>query len=592
MPQHFLRVSYQLGKIMETDSLPLKLDDVKVFNNGLIIFRKSDKEFCGKKIIKVINVITSINDLSEQEVLKYLKTYFNSLNLGFPIEVRAIFKPLDREKVVAEINKKIENLLITIDVNPSNVKAKTDLDRLTRFKDRIVKHSIQPYDVLAYYVVEACCASEEEVIKLVNSRASLLKKTLESLGIMTDELKGIEGKVLLQMFFRGYSHRVYDLIFNKLLRWRYSSRKASTLLTIFNPHIISSRTKFDLRNSGVYLGLNIVTSEGVYWNVENSLNPHVLVVGPSGIGKTETLITLLLRTHSTYSTKVFVVDIKNEYKERLLRRGYKVGVINLGVDVGLGINHVIKLVPKTFRATYLTEIVSDSMLLGGDKELVATLYRVFNDSLEFMDEKVSNFWGIIKDVTASVENDYIQYRLMRMMNVMESLDRGKSLISVINELEPITVVNLSNISVLGVDYLNLSMSIFFNTVQLLFMSNVNESRFPKIQLVVDEAWQFLLGNNSLLLKLLKLGRGYGVSVAVATQSLYDLGDLSKEYVENAGLLIALPSPDTLYWKDLSKYMRITYDEIRDYSIMLGKGDALVRILPDPRPIPIKLDHEA
>ncbi|MCX8185513.1 MAG: ATP-binding protein [Sulfolobales archaeon] len=568
----------------------LKLDDVKVFDDGLIIFRKSSKEVCSKKIIKVNNIVTSINDLSEQEVLKYLKTYFNSLNLGFPIEVRTIFKPLDKEKVISEINRKIQNLLITIDVNPSNVKAKTDLDRLTKFKDKILKHNIQPYDVLAYYVVEACSNSEENAVKLVNSRTSLLTKTLESLGIMASELRGIEGRILLQMFFRGYTYGLHGLI-TKLLNWKYFFRKASTTLTVFNPHIITSRTRFDLRSSGVYLGINVLTSEGVYWNIEGGLNPHVLVIGPSGIGKTETLITMLIRVCSTYSTKVFVVDIKNEYRERLFKRGYRAKVINLGVDVGLGVGQVIKLVPKTFRATYLTEVISDSMLFREDKELTATLYRVLSDSFEFLDENLSNFWGVIKDVSMSIDNDYLQYKLMRMLNVMEALDRGKPLITAINEPESITVVNLSNISVLGVDYLNLSMSIFFNTLQLLYMSNVSEGHIPKVQLVVDEAWQFLLSKAQVLLKLLKLGRGYGVSVALATQSLYDLGDLSKEYVENAGLLIALPSPDTLYWRELSKYMRISYDEVREYSLALSKGDALIRILPDPRPIPVKLDHE-
>lgn len=577
---------------MEIAAEFLKLDDVKILNNGLITFRKSDKEFCGKKIIKVSNIITSINDLSEQEVLKYLKTYFNSLNLGFPIEVRTIFKPLSKEKVLSEINKKIQNLLITIDVDPSNVRAKAELERYMKFKDRITKHGIQPYDVLAYYVVEACSNSEEDVIKLLNTRASLLMKTLESLGVVTDELKGIEGKALLQMFFRGHTYGLYDLVITKFLRFKYFSRVASVTLAIFNPHIINMRTKFDLRSTGVYLGSNILTSEDVYWNIEKCLNPHVLVIGPSGIGKTETLITVLLRTYSTYSTKVFIVDVKNEYKDRLLRRGYNADVINLGAEVGLGINYLMRLVPKTFRATYLTEIIDNAMLLSNDRRVIAALYKVFSEALEFTEDNLTNIWGVIKDVIASVDDEYIQYKLMQMVNTMESLDRGTSLINAIGKSAPITIVNLSNISVLGVDYLNLSMSVFFNVVQLLYMGDVRENHLPKIQVVIDEAWQFLQNKTRSLLKLLKLGRGYGVSIALATQSLYDLGELSKEYVENAGLLVALPSPDVAYWKDLSKYMRVSYDEVRDYSLLLSKGDALIRILPDPRPLPIRLDHEA
>lgn len=578
-------------KFMRNSSDTLNLGDVRVLDNGLIMFRRSDDEVCYKKVIRVVNVVTSINDLSDQEVLKYLRTYFNSLNLGFPIEVRTIFKPIDKEKLLSEVNKKIQNLLVDIEVNPANTKAKTDLDRLTKFRDRIYKYGIQPYDVLAYYVVEACSDKEEEALKLVNSRASLLMKTLESLGIITSELKGVEGRALLQIFFRGYLSKFYELILNKLLRFKLVSRVASPLAVVFNPYIISSRTKFDLRSSGVYLGVNIITSENVFWNVERCLNPHILVIGPSGIGKTETLITILVRTHMTYSTKVFIVDVKNEYRDRLLRRGVKVDVINLGVDVGLGINQLINLIPKTFRASYLTEIISDSIFTKDEKDIVATLYKVLNEALEFSDINPNNFWGVIKDFTGMVDDDYIQYRLMRVFNILESLDRGVPLINVLRGVDPITPVNLSQIALLGIDYLNLAMLVLFNTIQILYMDVIKESHVPKIQVVVDEAWQFLMGRKELILKLLKLGRGYGVSLALATQSLHDLGELCKDYIENSGLLVVLPSSDTAYWKELSKFMKLSYDEIRDYTLMLSKGDALIRILPDPRPIPIKLDHE-
>ncbi len=576
---------------MKASVLDLGLKEVKVLNNGIILFRRPDNELCGRKVIKVNKVVTSINDLSDHEVVKYLKTYFNSMNLGFPIEIKSIFTPLSKEKVVSELNKKIQSLLIDLEVNPNNIKAKTELEKLSKLRDKIAKHGLQPFDLIVFYSVEACGTSEDEVVNALNSRADLLMKTLGSLGIVTSELKGIEGMALLHIFFRGFPPRLVNLILTKLLRLRYSFKMASPTLALFAPHIINARTRFDLRSQGIYLGYNIITSEEIFWNIGNCLNPHVLVLGPSGIGKTETLITLLLRTYLTYSTKVFIVDVKNEYVGRLLMKGFKPWVVDLGVSIGLGIVDLLKYIPKNLRAAFLTELISDSMILKGDRELTASLFKVLSEASELQDEVLSNFWEVAKDLTLGIDDEYVQYRLMRIFNTIETLECDPPLIEALSSSESITVINLSHISALGVDYLNLSVAAFFNVINLLYMNTVRESHIPRVQVVIDEAWQFMFNKVPLLIKLIKLGRGYGISIALATQSLNDLGELGKDLIENIGLFIALPSPDILYWKELSNYMRISYEEIKDYTLLLSKGDALIRILPDPRPIPIKLDHE-
>lgn len=574
-------------ELIKSSNLGIK--ELKVLNNALI-FKRDDGVLCGKKVLKVSNIVTSINDLDDHEVVRYLKTYFNSLNLGFPIEVKVIFSPVNKDKLVSELDKRIQNLLIMVDVNPSNVRARSELEKLRKFRDKITRHNIHPYDVIAYYAVEACGNSERDVIELVNSRAALLKKTLEALGIIADELKGVEGRALLQIFFRGYSGRLVNTIL-KLLRYRPSIRMASPLATLFNPHIIHSHTKTYLRDSGIYLGLNMLTSEDVFWNVQNCLNPHALIVGPTGIGKTEFLVTLGLRTYLTYLTKVFIIDVKGEYFERCLKRGLKPEVISLGDDVGLGLTYLINLIPKSFRANFLTEVISNSMLLENDKGVIASLYRVLSDALEFYDSGITKFWGIVKDLIASIDDSYVQYRLTRLINSVETLDRGTPLLNKVSEVNGVAVINLSAVASLGAEYLNLAMSSAFSTIQLLHMGSVKNASIPRVQIIVDEAWQFINQRSSSLLKFIKLGRGYGVSVALATQSLHDLGDLAKDYIENSGLLVAMPSPDTAYWRELSDYMRLSYDDIRNYTLLLSRGDAIVRILPDPRPLPVRLDHE-
>ena len=56
---------------------------------------------------------------------------------------------------------------------------------------------------------------------------------------------------------------------------------------------------------------------------------------------------------------------------------------------------------------------------------------------------------------------------------------------------------------------------------------------------------------------------------------------------NSGLFAAMPSANIDYWKELSKFMLISDDDVRRYALLVDRGEAVIRIAPHPRPYVIR-----
>jgi DNA helicase HerA-like ATPase len=137
------------------------------------------------------------------------------------------------------------------------------------------------------------------------------------------------------------------------------------------------------------------------------------------------------------------------------------------------------------------------------------------------------------------------------------------------------------------------MNIVFQDMLNYMSSRHVDPRYVGGAIVIDEAWILTRKGRSStrLLNLVKLSRGYGLSVLLATQSFRDFGDDWDRILENSGLLIALSNPSKRFWSDASKFLKIDRETIEELMVVMGRGDALIRILPDPRPLPVSLETE-
>ncbi len=565
----------------------LGIEEVRV--NGDVILYHVGKLLCGRKILVVEGLAGSVVEAGSDEVVHFLRAYFNTLNLGFPIEVRTYVTPVNRDAYLRELDKKIENLMLILESNPSNTKLRTELEKLRKLREKILKMGLSPFDAVAFFTVEACADDEENVLKALESRAKILMNSLEALGIRVRDLKGLRRRLILKLFFRPYGWRRGNFIERLLAaistpKIRIVGFKGIAL----HPFIINARVRLTLRSSGILLGTNLITKEKVYWNLEKSLSPHVLVIGPTGSGKTEFLTTLAKRLHDTYGVKAIILDVKGEYSNRLARRGIKFKLARLGENAGLGLREIAIRLPKESRVGIITELLVNAFLLFNEKEVVSSLYHALDSVLS--DYLVHEDWlkEAIDYVTA-FEDGYLCYKVSTILNYITPFESSEPLLNLIASLaDDALVIDLSYAVGVSSALASLTAGSVIKSLELTILSpsRLKNSLIPKIALIFDEGWIYLK-KNDLVINLIRLGRGYGALVALATQDINDIIELGYGLLDNVGLFIVLASPDRSYWNKVSQVLRIRRD-IEQYSLLLGKGEGIVRISPDPRPLPLKL----
>jgi len=565
----------------------LGIESVKV--RGDVILFSVGKLFCGRKILVVEGLAGSVAETSGDEVIHFLRAYFNTLNLGFPLEVRTYVTPVNRDAYLRELDKKIENLMLVLEANPTNSKLKTEIEKLRKIRDRVLKTGLSPFDTVAFFSIEACADSEETVMKTLESRAKILENSLEALGIRVRELRGLRKKLILKLFFRPYSWGGSSFI-KKLLaaisipKIRVVDFKGAVL----HPFIINARTRFTLRSSGILLGTNVITKEKVYWNLEKSLSPHILVVGPTGSGKTEFLATLVKRLRDVYGIKAIILDVKGEYYSRLIKRGVGVKLARLGEDVGLGLRDIAIRLPRESRVGIITELLINAFTLEHEREVISALYHTLDSVLS--DYLVRADWlKEALDYITTFEDGYLCYKVSTILNYIAPFENGNSILNLITDLSSdALIIDLSYAIGVSDALASLTAGAIIKSLELTILSpsRLKNSFIPCTALIFDEGWIYLK-RNDIVTHLVRLGRGFGALVALATQDINDIINLGYGLMDNIGLFLALSSPDRSYWSKLSQILRIRRD-IEQYSMLLGRGEGVVRISPDPRPLPIKL----
>ena len=223
---------------------------------------------------------------------------------------------------------------------------------------------------------------------------------------------------VIKIFFQLLSNcsSILPLRFNKVIR--IVGYELFTLV----PFLISTLVPIHLRSEGLYLGIDVHSGEKVFWNFNKSLSPHIVVLGPTGSGKTEFLSMVSSRL-SELGIRVIVYDVKGEYTERLSKWGCKFKEFILGRDVGLGIDRLLCHVSKKLRPIMFVDILEP--LVSFDrrgKELISTLYRASSEILLSNDFISSNFLELMNELISEVSDQYLSYKLSKVLNILENLN--------------------------------------------------------------------------------------------------------------------------------------------------------------------------
>ena len=342
-----------------------------------------------------------------------------------------------------------------------------------------------------------------------------------------------------------------------------------------------------IHNGGILIGRILNSERNIFWNPNKSMSPHVIVVGPTGSGKTETLTSIATRMNMIFSVTVLMIDIKGDIASRLSRRGHRFHMIDIS-RTPLGSLYPFYVEPLTRAGQVFESIVSSYEIT--DMRIQASIYRALRGAFE---RKPLPTWGHVASEVAR-EEDSVRTMVFRIVDEISQLDGGRQAIGhyEIRERE-VNIVSLARISKEREEMLGYAMNMVFqDMINYMSARNIDPGRV-RGALVIDEAWILSRHGRSAgrVLNLVKLSRGYGLSVLLATQSFRDLGDMWDRILENSGLLIVLNNPSNRFWRDASNFLKIDRGVIRDLMVVMGRGDAIIRILPDPRPIPVSLENE-
>ncbi len=553
-----------------------------------IILRLKDKVCC-RKLLLIENISGTLADMGVADLLHYLRGYFKTLNLGFPLEIRTYVVPTDRDEYLKELEKHISTLEIMLESNPSAVNVRKKLQHLKKVRDTIVKDGIPPISMVALMIVEACGEDLEQTLEELERRCRIVRNTFSSLGIRVGPVGRLRRRFLLRLFFRRDPWPRGDGITKLTLRIAGLRTFAGAATSLLYPFIISSTALATASSKGIYLGKDPDSGEGIFWDASKSLSPHVLVVGPTGSGKTEFLALLVSRLLSFFGKGSIILDIKGEYPSRLERRGVPFKHYVLGEDLELNLHDLSRLYPKRLRPGILTDVIVKSYELLSKRELVSAVYRGVEYSLNV---ECQDILDCLRQYVESYEEPYVTYVISRVASEIKSVypGTGVSLTSLLLEalsgnLREVAVLDGSKLASSSRNLVNLAICYMSSVIRAVIQSSkpsIKPFRF-RTALVLDEGWLYVQRLTEEVSSLMRLGRSYGVMVCIATQSVDDLRVLGSGVTNNLGLLVAMASPDPGYWESLTGFMHFPSREIQRFTTLLGRGEGIVRISPDPRP---------
>lgn len=558
------------------------------FRDGLLVYEENS-ELCAKRITKVTNISTAIQDLDEYTSIKYIRAYINAFNLGFPLEFYTVIKPVDRFTFTRNLEKMISENTIVYEVNPLRADSKVKAERARRIRSRILKDSLQPYETEVYIAVSACSDELESTLEILKTRVRILRSTLNSLGVDIEEVDA--EKAFSRILLAGFPERKHKLLHKITERLRKKTVVADLVsLPMFTFIPLLGRAKSVLRSSGIKLGVDLESGEEVYWNLNEATSPHVLVIGPSGIGKTTFLAGLALSLNKV-GLGVLVIDPKSEYKKIFESRGWKTTHYTLGKNISIGLVELLRDVRNVLERD-LTEVLLDVMSVHLElnrKDVFSCLHIALSNLTIVPDRGDLEIINSLRRFSKYCPEEYSEYIMSKVLSVLataSSYDRG--LVSLFKELTGVNVVDISAVLSIDPSILSLILKVILVATRTTPASYTEGNRYRKV-LVIDEAWTILRDSSlGLIEELIRVGRSFGVIVALATQTPRDFTKTLGPLIDNLGLLVVLPSTSSEYWEEVSKLLKVSSERVEKVRA-LGRGYALVRIAPDPRAMLVKLD---
>lgn len=263
-----------------------------------------------------------------------LAIYPNRIYLGWldrifsllgDITLSIISRPGNDDSVIRQLNKKVTIL----ESERRTYESKGNIDLIHPLEKMILD-----YDQIRKQVQMA-----NDKLFFVTIFLRINGKNLEELNAKSNLLKNEFAKISAQvrcLNFRQLDGLKANLPFNFLNIYDYERNVTSGGLATMFP-IASSNTLSS--PNGVPIGRNYFTGLPIYLNTfdKDLTNPHVVILGVTGAGKSVTMDILSARSIVTRNTQSAILDIEGEYKKRTESLGERIISIKQGISAGINL---------------------------------------------------------------------------------------------------------------------------------------------------------------------------------------------------------------------------------------------------------------
>ncbi len=544
--------------------------NIEVIENKLLMYDEKNRIY-GIAFAVIDDIPYTYFDLSEKELIYKIKNFVNLLSsVRDEIILFIIKRSVNEAKFILNLERKISTLRIMRKADPTNMRIQKKLSQLEELYSKILRGE-RP--IIVNYVLA------------VKSQGYLRSKILSDLDMKINNImSALEAGLNIRMRVASKNEVEYILTFGLRGRAKSEIEVTSSHLAPFTPLSYTKRPRIDIED-GIYLGRDLTTETPVLINIKEHMIRHILILGPTGRGKTTLASILVSKLVNEYNMPCWIIDYRGEYKDRVNMEN----VLIIRADKNqINLLDYMYTTPRV-RANQIVEALSIV------KKLTPTEEYALLDSL-------LNVYSMKENPNLS---DLIEYLRNKCKSSSLHIDERAALQSLITKLNTIydrvfstqtisiSIASLTNtpvifdLSTIPDEYRDL----YVITVLQILLNYMTYRREHKLLVVtLDEAWRILRKpkGRQALLRFFKEGRGYGIIAIVITQ---DFSDIPSEILDNAGAIFAFGSHSKDYIDKVAKYMNLNEIE-KEKMTWLKTGEALLRLYGDPRPLWIRIDEKA
>ncbi|MCX8197707.1 MAG: ATP-binding protein [Candidatus Micrarchaeota archaeon] len=355
-----------------------------------------------------------------------------------------------------------------------------------------------------------------------------------------------------------------SLQINKVLSGQLASRNILLRPPEPDPKILVSRP-----SSSIYIGKTLFCRVPFFWDPRKLVNPHLCVVGITGSGKSYFIKTFITRARLVLGASALILDWAGEYSSWVWAAGGR--VVDFGrngvnmMDLGGQKPHV--------RARQVISALCMLTDLGNYPEQI----RITEDAMlecyrRWKSPTLKHLLFLLGKRQKQSEAHRICARRIRNLLLASGESFCSSKLKISSISEGLVCIDLHSLpteeqrSLAGLTILQF-------LKESMRLSSYSENPFPRLFVVVDEAWKIASDERSDVISIVREGRKYGFSIIVASQNP---SDVHKSIFSNSGTTICFRltlDSERAYVRSSLSYSQ-NYEEL---SHSLGVGQALVHI---------------